>query len=97
MPNVKCSVSMQISKYAPREEKKNTHPLKRNLAIFLFITLSILLQNPEFKPVPLKVGEEEDYMLALKQEMRGTMQRLPHNVKPHFNKAGEKERDALET
>lgn len=28
-------------------------------------------------------------MLALKQEMRGTMQRLPHNIKPQSNKAGE--------
>ncbi|TKS78863.1 DNA-directed RNA polymerase III subunit RPC7 [Collichthys lucidus] len=44
-------------------------------------------RNTEFKPVPLKAGEEEDYMLALKQEMRGTMQRLPHNIKPHSNKA----------
>uniref|UniRef100_A0A3P8WH98 Polymerase (RNA) III (DNA directed) polypeptide G n=1 Tax=Cynoglossus semilaevis TaxID=244447 RepID=A0A3P8WH98_CYNSE len=35
------------------------------------------------KPVPLKAGEDEDYMLALKQEMRGTMQRLPHNIKHH--------------
>ncbi|KAK1893010.1 DNA-directed RNA polymerase III subunit RPC7-like [Dissostichus eleginoides] len=43
--------------------------------------------NTDFKPVPLKAGEEEDYMLALKQEMRGTMQRLPHNIKCHANKA----------
>ncbi|TKS78903.1 DNA-directed RNA polymerase III subunit RPC7 [Collichthys lucidus] len=48
---------------------------------------SPLFPNTEFKPVPLKAGEEEDYMLALKQEMRGTMQRLPHNIKPHSNKA----------
>ncbi|KAJ8414915.1 hypothetical protein AAFF_G00024380 [Aldrovandia affinis] len=34
----------------------------------------------EYKPVPLKAGEDEDYMLALKQEMRGTMKRLPYNV-----------------
>ncbi|NWQ77265.1 RPC7 polymerase, partial [Columbina picui] len=30
------------------------------------------------KPVPLKTGEDEDYMLALKQDLRGTMQRLPY-------------------
>lgn len=36
-------------------------------------------------------------MLALKQEMRGTMQRLPHNIKPNSNKAGESESGALET
>lgn len=34
-------------------------------------------------------------MLALKQEMRGTMQRLPHNIKPQSKKAGE-ESNALE-
>ncbi|XP_010734045.3 DNA-directed RNA polymerase III subunit RPC7 [Larimichthys crocea] len=48
---------------------------------------SPLFPNTEFKPVPLKAGEDEDYMLALKQEMRGAMQRLPHNIKPHSNKA----------
>lgn len=50
-----------------------------------------MLQSTDFKPVPLKAGEDEDYMLALKQEMRGTMQRLPHNIKPQSNKAGEEE------
>ncbi|XP_059193619.1 DNA-directed RNA polymerase III subunit RPC7 [Centropristis striata] len=50
-----------------------------------------LFPNTDFKPVPLKAGEDEDYMLALKQEMRGTMQRLPHNIKTHSNK-GEVER-----
>uniref|UniRef100_A0A663NA41 RNA polymerase III subunit G n=1 Tax=Athene cunicularia TaxID=194338 RepID=A0A663NA41_ATHCN len=30
------------------------------------------------KPVPLKTGEDEDYMLALKQELRGTMTTLPY-------------------
>ncbi|XP_074526499.1 DNA-directed RNA polymerase III subunit RPC7 [Halichoeres trimaculatus] len=48
---------------------------------------SPLFPSTDFKPVPLKAGEEEDYMLALKQEMRGTMQRLPHNIKPQSNKA----------
>ncbi|XP_040898953.1 DNA-directed RNA polymerase III subunit RPC7 [Toxotes jaculatrix] len=48
---------------------------------------SPLFPHTEFKPVPLKAGEDEDYMLALKQEMRGTMQRLPHNIKPQSNKA----------
>ncbi|KAI3372453.1 hypothetical protein L3Q82_022946, partial [Scortum barcoo] len=48
---------------------------------------SPLFPSTDFKPVPLKAGEDEDYMLALKQEMRGTMQRLPHNIKPHSNKA----------
>ncbi|XP_020506598.1 DNA-directed RNA polymerase III subunit RPC7 [Labrus bergylta] len=48
---------------------------------------SPLFPNTDYKPVPLKAGEDEDYMLALKQEMRGTMQRLPHNIKPLSNKA----------
>ncbi|KAJ3603428.1 hypothetical protein NHX12_028174 [Muraenolepis orangiensis] len=41
-----------------------------------------LYPNTECKPVPLRDDEGEVYMLALKQEMRGTMQRLPHNIKP---------------
>ncbi|XP_042344796.1 DNA-directed RNA polymerase III subunit RPC7 [Plectropomus leopardus] len=48
---------------------------------------SPLFPNTDFKPLPLKAGEDEDYMLALKQEMRGMMQRLPHNIKPLSNKA----------
>lgn len=67
------------------------------ISVFSLPLSILLLQNTEFKPVPLKAGEDEDYMLALKQEMRGTMQRLPHNIKPHSNKAGEEERSALET
>ncbi|XP_068168035.1 DNA-directed RNA polymerase III subunit RPC7 isoform X2 [Antennarius striatus] len=57
---------------------------------------SPLFPNADYKAVPLKAGEDEDYMLALKQEMRGTMQRLPHNIKPHAIKAGVEESGALE-
>ncbi|XP_068616752.1 DNA-directed RNA polymerase III subunit RPC7 [Brachionichthys hirsutus] len=46
-----------------------------------------LFPNTDYKPVPLKAGEDEDYMLALKQEMRGTMLRLPHNIKTPSAKA----------
>lgn len=46
-------------------------------------------QVTDFKPVPLKAGEDEDYMLALKQEIRGAMQQLPHNIKSHSKRAGE--------
>uniref|UniRef100_A0A672JLL3 Uncharacterized protein n=1 Tax=Salarias fasciatus TaxID=181472 RepID=A0A672JLL3_SALFA len=49
-----------------------------------------LFPNTDFKPVPLKVGEEENYLLALKQEMRGTMQQRPHNIRFPPNKAGER-------
>lgn len=62
----------------------------------IYIHVSVLCQSIDFKPVPLKAGEDEDYMLALKQEMRGTMQRLPYNIKPESIKAGE-ESSALET
>ncbi|XP_028270999.1 DNA-directed RNA polymerase III subunit RPC7 [Parambassis ranga] len=48
---------------------------------------SPLFPSTDFKPVPLKASEDEDYMLALKQEMRGTMQRLPHNIKLQSNKS----------
>ncbi|XP_077456132.1 DNA-directed RNA polymerase III subunit RPC7 [Stigmatopora argus] len=40
----------------------------------------------DFKPVPLRVGEDMEYMLALKQEMRGVMQRMPRNLKFQTNK-----------
>ncbi|KAM3919301.1 DNA-directed RNA polymerase III subunit RPC7-like [Leptodactylus fuscus] len=36
----------------------------------------------DFKPVPLQTGEEIEYMLALKQELRGAMKSLPYNIKP---------------
>ncbi|XP_017551075.1 DNA-directed RNA polymerase III subunit RPC7 isoform X2 [Pygocentrus nattereri] len=45
-----------------------------------------LLQQVEFKPVPLKAGEDEDYMLALKQEIRGKMKGLPFHIKPPSGK-----------
>ncbi|CAL9708373.1 unnamed protein product [Knipowitschia caucasica] len=48
---------------------------------------SPLFPHTDFKPVPLKYEEDDNYMLALKQEMRGTMQRRPHNIKPLNNKA----------
>ena len=30
--------------------------------------------------MPLKTGESEDYVLALKQELRGTVKRMPYFV-----------------
>ncbi|XP_075463724.1 DNA-directed RNA polymerase III subunit RPC7-like isoform X2 [Ascaphus truei] len=36
----------------------------------------------DFKPVPLQTGEELEYMLALKQELRGAMKGLPYYIKP---------------
>ncbi|KAF4074417.1 hypothetical protein AMELA_G00239190 [Ameiurus melas] len=46
-----------------------------------------LFPQMEFKPVPLKAGEDEDYMLALKQEIRGRMKGLPFNIKPCSGKS----------
>lgn len=37
-----------------------------------------LFPDTDYKPVPLKTGEGEDYMLALKQELRETMKRMPY-------------------
>ncbi|XP_067878781.1 RNA polymerase III subunit GL b isoform X1 [Heterodontus francisci] len=41
-----------------------------------------LYPSLEFKAVPLQSGEEAEYMLALKQELRGAMRSLPYYVKP---------------
>ncbi|XP_016428764.1 DNA-directed RNA polymerase III subunit RPC7-like [Sinocyclocheilus rhinocerous] len=47
---------------------------------------TLLFQQIEYKPGPLKAGEDEDYMRALKQEMRGRMKDLPFNIKLHAGK-----------
>lgn len=39
--------------------------------------------------MPLKAGEDEDYLLALKQEIRGRMKSLPFNIKPCSDRSGE--------
>ena len=40
-------------------------------------------QQPlEFRPVPLPSGEEGEYVLALKQELRGAMRQLPYFIRP---------------
>ncbi|XP_061413962.1 DNA-directed RNA polymerase III subunit RPC7-like [Lethenteron reissneri] len=36
----------------------------------------------EYRPLPLLAGEETDYLLALKQELRGAMKNLPYFIKP---------------
>ncbi|XP_048381597.1 RNA polymerase III subunit GL b [Stegostoma tigrinum] len=41
-----------------------------------------LYPSLELKAVPLQTGEEAEYMLALKQELRGAMRSLPYYVKP---------------
>uniref|UniRef100_A0A8C9HF59 DNA-directed RNA polymerase III subunit RPC7 n=1 Tax=Piliocolobus tephrosceles TaxID=591936 RepID=A0A8C9HF59_9PRIM len=39
-----------------------------------------LFPDADYKPVPLKTGEGEEYMLALKQELRETMKRMPYFI-----------------
>lgn len=39
-----------------------------------------LFPDTDYKPVPLKTGEDEDYMLALKQELRETVKRTPYFI-----------------
>ncbi|XP_003804144.2 DNA-directed RNA polymerase III subunit RPC7 isoform X1 [Otolemur garnettii] len=36
--------------------------------------------DTDYKPAPLKTGESEDYVLALKQELRETMKRMPYFI-----------------
>ncbi|KAM9168905.1 DNA-directed RNA polymerase III subunit RPC7-like [Mergus octosetaceus] len=43
---------------------------------------SPLFPPVEYRPVPLRGGEELEYMLALKQELRGAMKNLPYFIKP---------------
>lgn len=42
----------------------------------------------QFKPVPLNTGEEVDYMLALKQELRASSKNLPFHIKAARAKTG---------
>ncbi|KAM8777874.1 DNA-directed RNA polymerase III subunit RPC7 isoform 1-T3 [Rhynchonycteris naso] len=39
-----------------------------------------LFPDTDYKPVPLKTGEGEEYMLALKQELRETVKRMPYFI-----------------
>ncbi|XP_008827573.1 DNA-directed RNA polymerase III subunit RPC7 [Nannospalax galili] len=50
-----------------------------------------LFPDIDYKPVPLKTGEDEDYMLALKQELRETVKRMPY-----FIEAPEEKQDDIE-
>ncbi|XP_021235533.1 DNA-directed RNA polymerase III subunit RPC7 isoform X1 [Numida meleagris] len=49
-----------------------------------------LFPSTDNKPVPLKTGEDEDYMLALKQDFRGAMKKMPYFL------AVEEDREAIE-
>ncbi|XP_030645266.1 RNA polymerase III subunit GL a [Chanos chanos] len=48
---------------------------------------SVLKPSPlfppmQFRPVPLQTGEDVEYMLALKQELRATTKNLPFHIRP---------------
>lgn len=47
-----------------------------------------LFPDTDYKPVPLKTGEGEDYLLALKQELRETMKRMPYFIETPEEKQG---------
>ncbi|NXP47964.1 RPC7 polymerase, partial [Heliornis fulica] len=49
-----------------------------------------LFPSTDNKPVPLKTGEDEEYMLTLKQDLRGTMKNMPYFL------AVEDDREAIE-
>lgn len=51
-----------------------------------------LFPDTDYKPVPLKTGEDEDYMLALKQELRETVKRLPYFIETPEEKQDDIER-----
>ncbi|XP_012577164.1 PREDICTED: DNA-directed RNA polymerase III subunit RPC7 isoform X4 [Condylura cristata] len=53
-----------------------------------------LFPDTDYKPVPLKTGEGEDYMLALKQELRETMKRMPYFMETPEEKQGPKSKKA---
>jgi len=42
----------------------------------------------QFRPVPLLTGEEVDYMLALKQELRASSKNLPFHIRAAKTKTG---------
>lgn len=50
-----------------------------------------LFPDTDFKAVPLRTGEDEEYMLALKQELRETVKRMPY-----FIEAPEEKQDDIE-
>lgn len=48
-----------------------------------------ICQPLDAKPLPLRQSDADEYMLALKQELRGSMRELPYFVKPAVKVKGE--------
>uniref|UniRef100_A0A8D2L5U6 DNA-directed RNA polymerase III subunit n=1 Tax=Varanus komodoensis TaxID=61221 RepID=A0A8D2L5U6_VARKO len=49
-----------------------------------------LYPTTDFKPIPLKTGEGEDYCLALKQELRNAMRKTPYFMSKNEDNQGYK-------
>ncbi|XP_044301763.1 DNA-directed RNA polymerase III subunit RPC7 isoform X2 [Varanus komodoensis] len=47
-----------------------------------------LYPTTDFKPIPLKTGEGEDYCLALKQELRNAMRKTPYFMSKNEDNQG---------
>lgn len=57
------------------------------LKLFIFVSQCKPL---DAKPLPLRQTEADEYMLALKQELRGCMRELPYFVKANVKTKGKK-------
>ena len=55
--------------------------------MFIFL---LKCQPLDAKPLPLRQTEADEYMLALKQELRGCMRELPYFVKATVKTKGKK-------
>uniref|UniRef100_A0A3B1JAD8 DNA-directed RNA polymerase III subunit n=1 Tax=Astyanax mexicanus TaxID=7994 RepID=A0A3B1JAD8_ASTMX len=51
----------------------------------------------QFRPVPLHTGEEVDYMLALKQELKASSKNLPFHIRPARAKRVDRYSDKYQT
>lgn len=47
-----------------------------------------IYQPLDVKPLPLRQSDADEYMLALKQELRGCMRELPYFIKPPVKTKG---------
>ena len=52
-------------------------------------SLILPYQPLDVKPLPLRQTDADEYMLALKQELRGCMQELPYFIKTSVKTKGE--------
>lgn len=79
---IKCGFSIKLTFFQNID--------KRDIKMFhlFWKKLPQCKQDTDYKPVPLKTGESEDYVLALKQELRETVKRMPYFVETPEEKQG---------